>query len=167
MDDASTSQNSRNCGRSRSKSPRRSKSDQRNKITQEQFLLALRKKQECNARAQAIVERLLRPGIDDVELLSSLKYINQSHFEDVIQERAIEKLCGWALCVKALSDDSKQQYKINLAIKKVFDITERKLFCSGKCYKSAVYLKEQMLTGPLWLRDKEEIPEFKLLSLDD
>lgn len=165
MEPASTSKTQK--PRSRSKSPRRSKSPLKNQITQEQLLLTLRKKQECNKRAQAIVEKLLGTDVDNEELVSSLKYINQSHFDDVIQERAIEKLCGWALCDNVLGDAPKHQYKIDLATKKVFDITERKLFCSGKCYKSAVYLKEQILTSPLWLRDKEEIPEFKLLSLDD
>lgn len=165
MEPASTSQNTKG-PRSRSKSPRRGKSPRRNQITQEQLLLTLRKKQECNARAQAIVEKLLGLNVDHEELLSSVKFINQSHFDDVIQERAIEKVCGWALCDNALDNDMKQQYKINLASKKVFDITERKLFCSGKCYNSAIYLKEQMLTGPLWLRETEIIPEFKLLTFD-
>lgn len=146
------------------KSPRKIKSDH---IMQEQLLLALQKKKECNSRAHANVEKLLKPKVDKTELLSSLKFLNQSHFEDVIQERAIEKLCGWVLCNNSLSDAPKQQYKINSSTKKVLDITERKSFCSGKCYKSAIYLKEQVLTSPLWLRDEEEIPEFKLLLLDD
>ncbi|XP_049784269.1 putative RNA polymerase II subunit B1 CTD phosphatase RPAP2 isoform X2 [Schistocerca cancellata] len=38
-------------------------------------------------------------------------------------------------------------------------------FCSNHCYKAAKYLKDQLLTSPLWLRDKEEIPQFKLLSM--
>lgn len=165
MERSSTSQD--NKSRTRSKSPGRRKSSERNEITQEQLLLALRKKQECNARAQSIVEKFLNTKIQADELLESLKFINQSHFDDIIQERAIEKLCGWTLCENALTEVPQQQYKINCATKKVFDITERKLFCSGKCYKSAIYLKEQLLTSPLWLRDKEEIPEFKLLYLEN
>lgn len=154
--------------RARSKSPkRRSKSPKTSKISQEQLLATLRKKQECNSKAQAIVEKFLSTEVKNEDLLTSLKFINQSHFDDIVQERSIEKLCGWVLCNSEIKDAPKQQFKINLTSKKVFDITERKLFCSGNCYKQAMYLKEQILTSPLWLRDTEVIPEFKLLALDE
>lgn len=61
----------------------------------------------------------------------------------------------------------KKQYHISTAANKVYDITERKNFCSSSCFKSSNYLKIQLLTSPLWLRDVEDIPEFKLLSLDE
>lgn len=155
--------------RTRSKSPktRRNPTNRSQKLNQEQLLIALKKKKECNAKAQAIVERLIGDIEDPNEFLSLLKDINQNHFEDVIVERAIEKLCGWPLCKNQLLEVPKQQYKINAVTKKVYDITDRKNFCSGKCYKAANYLKEQMLTSPLWLRDQEDIPQFKLLNLED
>lgn len=34
------------------------------------------------------------------------------------------------------------------------------------CYKSSKYLQNQLLTSPLWLRDVEIIPEFKLLKTE-
>lgn len=136
-------------------------------LSKEQLLLALKKKKECNAKALAIVEKLLGNIDDHDELLNLVKGINQSHFEDVIVERAIEKQCGWPLCKEKLEYLPTQQYKINPVTNKVYDISERKNFCSGKCYKSSNYLKEQLLTSPLWLRDQEDIPEFKLLSLDN
>lgn len=45
----------------------------------------------------------------------------------------------------------------------MYDITERKKFCSNSCFKSSNYLKEQLLTSPLWLRDQEIVPNIKLL----
>lgn len=45
----------------------------------------------------------------------------------------------------------------------MYDITERKKFCSNLCFKSSNYLKEQLLTSPLWLRDQEILPKIKLL----
>lgn len=56
-----------------------------------------------------------------------------------------------------------KQYHISIATNKVYDITERKKFCSNSCFKSSNYLKEQLLTSPLWLRDQELLPEIKLL----
>lgn len=46
-------------------------------------------------------------------------------------------------------------------------MTRRKNFCSSRCYGACNYLLEQMLTSPLWLRDKEEIPVFKILPVKD
>lgn len=57
-----------------------------------------------------------------------------------------------------------QKYVISLSNKKIYDITERKNFCCGDCYKASNFIKEQMLTSPLWLRDQEDIPEFRLLN---
>lgn len=77
-------------------------------------------------------------------------------------------LCGYPMCDKTLSNIPKQQYIISRTQNKVFDITERKKFCSNKCYKSSIYIREQILTTPLWVRKEDDIiPEFKLLSVDD
>ena len=39
--------------------------------------------------------------------------------------------------------------------RQVYDITERKNFCSDDCYKKSNFLKSQLATSPLWLREKE------------
>lgn len=56
-----------------------------------------------------------------------------------------------------------KQYHISTVANKVYDITDRKKFCSNLCFKSSNYLKEQLLTSPLWLRDQEVLPVIKLL----
>lgn len=58
----------------------------------------------------------------------------------------------------------KKQYHISLITNKVYDITERKNFCSNGCFKESNFIKEQMLTSPLWMRNQETIPEFKLMG---
>lgn len=143
----------------RTKLPRRAKN-----FSKEQLQLALHKKKECNAKAQKIVEALLDPVDDADKFLIMLRDINQSHFDDIVQERAIQKNCGYPLCLNELANIPQQKYAISLSSKKVYDITERKNFCSGDCYKASNFVKEQMLTSPLWLRDQEDIPEFRLLN---
>lgn len=107
-------------------------------------------------------------GIKFNSIVFQLLHINQSHYDDIIEERSILKLCGYPLCSDMLNNIPKQQYIISSAQNKVYDITERKKFCSNKCFKSSVYLREQILTSPLWIRKDEDIlPEFKLLSFDD
>lgn len=134
--------------------------------SKKQLLEALKKKKECNAKALNIVVKLIEPVDEETDFITQLKDINQSHYQDIVEERAITRLCGYPLCEETIKEIPKQQYHISTATNKVYDITERKNFCSGKCYKSSNYLKEQMLTSPLWLRDQEDIPEFKLLSLN-
>ncbi|XP_017887890.1 putative RNA polymerase II subunit B1 CTD phosphatase RPAP2 isoform X2 [Ceratina calcarata] len=129
--------------------------------------LAIIKKKQCDAKALAIVEQLLEPEVDSQWLLSNLKYINKSHMEDVIEERAIIKLCGYVLCNNPLTKVINQQYHISTKKNKVYDVSLRKNFCSSSCFGACKYLLEQMLTSPLWLREKEEIPEFKILLAPD
>lgn len=61
----------------------------------------------------------------------------------------------------------KQQYHISTKTNKVYDITDRKNYCSNICYKSSVHIKAQIETSPLWLRKPEEAPRFSLLPACD
>ncbi|CAH2100419.1 unnamed protein product [Euphydryas editha] len=137
-------------------------------MSKEQIRQAIIKKRECNAKAQSIVESLLEKCVTEEFFLKCLSDINQTHFEDVIEERSISLLCGYPLCQRTLSekDIPKQKYRISMKTNKVYDITARKNFCSNICYKSAMHIKKQMLTSPLWFRDYEDIPKFCLLPLD-
>ncbi|VVC32559.1 Protein of unknown function DUF408 [Cinara cedri] len=122
----------------------------------------IKKKKECEKKALNIVIELIDGKLEENVLLEKLHLINACHYEDVVEERFILKTCGYVICNQQLTCIPTQQYKISLIKKKVFDITERKKFCSNLCYKSSKYLQSQLLTGPLWIRDTEEIPKFKL-----
>lgn len=137
-------------------------------MTKEQIRQAIVRKRECNAKSQYIVESLLERQISAEYLLRCLPDINQSHFDDIIEERSILHLCGYPICQNTLTVENipKQKYRISMKSNKVYDITARKNFCSNTCYKSAMHVKKQMLTSPLWFREYEEIPTFNLLPLD-
>lgn len=140
-------------------------------MNRDQIAIALEKKKLCTAKAHAIVKNLvLKDHVESEELLKDLPFINQCHLEDVFVERAITKLCGWPLCLNKLADTTgrkaEQKYKIDIANKKVYDISERKNFCCANCYKSACYLKEQLLTSPLWLPREEGTLNFQLLTFE-
>lgn len=129
----------------------------------EALLITEEKKHECNTKALRIVETLLEDKVNAEWLLENVKHIAQSHLQDAIEERAISKICGYPICSKRLGLIPRQQFHISTKTNKVYDITERKHFCSNYCYKAAQYLKGQLLTSPVWLRDIEEIPNFHLL----
>lgn len=83
--------------------------------------------------------------------------------DDIVEERSIVKLCGYPLCDKPLKKIVNKQYQISTLRNKVYDVSKVKNFCSYSCYTATEYLTEQMLTSPLWHREQEEIPEFKIL----
>ncbi|CAI6359557.1 unnamed protein product [Macrosiphum euphorbiae] len=129
------------------------------------ILETLKKKKECEKKALDIVIELIDGGLEEADLLNKLHSINPCHYEDVVEERFILKQCGYVMCEKKLEYIPNQKYKISLALKKVYDITERKKFCSNICFKSSKYLQNQLLTTPLWLREKDTVPTFKLLNI--
>ncbi|XP_059617732.1 putative RNA polymerase II subunit B1 CTD phosphatase RPAP2 homolog [Phlebotomus argentipes] len=134
--------------------------------SKEQLLQAMKKKKECTAKAQSVVERCLEKEVEETVFLSSLQDINQCHYDDIVEERVILHLCGYPRCPKELMDVPKKQFHISTHTNKVYDITERKNFCSNQCFRASNYIKAQLLTSPLWLRDVEDIPVFKVLEID-
>lgn len=60
-------------------------------------------------------------------LCLQLHFLNQDHFQDVIEERAISKICGYPLCAGKLKNIPSKQFHISTQLNKVFDITDRKV----------------------------------------
>ncbi|XP_054743369.1 putative RNA polymerase II subunit B1 CTD phosphatase RPAP2 homolog [Anastrepha obliqua] len=140
------------------------KKSDRHRLSDEQLLKAVQKKKECNAKAQAVVESFLEKNIEKDYFLTQLNNINQCHYDDVVDERNILMLCGYPLCRKELENVPTKKYQISTTKNKVYDITDRKKFCSSTCFKASEFIKSQILVSPLWLRQCEIIPEFKLLD---
>lgn len=78
------------------------------------------------------------------------------HYVDVVEERFVEKLCAYPLCLNQLATVPKHQYRISVTSNKVYDLTERKKFCSNLCFISSNFVHEQILSSPLWLREKSD-----------
>ncbi|KAH8298068.1 hypothetical protein KR018_005966, partial [Drosophila ironensis] len=130
----------------------------------DQLIAAVAKKRAAQARAHEIVIRLIEPGVTEAEFLSMLGHIDPPSYTDIVDEREINKLCGYPLCSNALENVPKQKYTISSAKNKVYDLTQRKKYCSGHCYKASEFVKAQIPASPIWLRDREVPPDFKLFS---
>lgn len=136
-------------------------------MTKEEVIYFLKKKRDCEAVAQSVVVTLLENKVTEESFIQSLRFIARSHYDDITEERAITKVCGYPLCCKQLPDKlPSQQFMISCKTNKVYDITARKNFCSNICYKASVFIKEQILPSPLWCRDKNDIPKFELMPRD-
>uniref|UniRef100_G3PSV6 RNA polymerase II subunit B1 CTD phosphatase RPAP2 homolog n=1 Tax=Gasterosteus aculeatus TaxID=69293 RepID=G3PSV6_GASAC len=127
----------------------------------------LREKMELEKRAMKVVERLLEDRVDEDFLVDCAWFILPANYKDTIEERSIAKLCGYPLCSNKLGKIPTQKYNISTKTNKVYDITERKCFCSNFCYKASKDFELQISTTPLWLRLHESPPEIKLMKKGD
>ncbi|GJQ68171.1 hypothetical protein Trydic_g16822 [Trypoxylus dichotomus] len=132
-------------------------------ITLSKEILITQRKKECEDYAMKIVLFLLDGKLRPEIFLKCLKYITEEHYQDVVEERAISKLCGYPICGKKIPDMPKQKYIISTKVNKVYDISERKNYCSNFCYHASLFVKSQIESSPLWLRNHAEIPECKLM----
>ncbi|MCJ8745267.1 hypothetical protein PDJAM_G00128500 [Pangasius djambal] len=128
---------------------------------------ALREKLELERRALQVVERLLDDSVTEDFLTDCARLITPANYRDAVEERSIVRTCGYPVCSNKLANVPTQQYKISTKTNKVYDITERKCFCSNFCYKASKHLEVQISKSPLWLRKEERPPEVKLLKKGD
>ncbi|KAK9876519.1 hypothetical protein WA026_013893 [Henosepilachna vigintioctopunctata] len=134
----------------------------------ENFITTSQKRKECEDRAIKIVELLLEGTVRPETFLKSIVYLNSTYYQDIVEERAIAKLCGYALCGKKLKTvSSNKRYSISTKNNKVYDLNEYGYFCSIHCFNASNYVKNQIDDSPLWLRDFEDIPTFNLLPKKD
>jgi len=133
-------------------------------IKKENLEELIRRKKEYEKNAHEIVLRLIESPVEKDYLMENAINISKQHMEDVIEERKLVKLCGWVLCDNKIDPQSVPKQKYTIKGHKVFDLTERKAFCGGRCYAKASHFKAQLLTSPLWLRDLEEDVHFELLE---
>ncbi|XP_072918773.1 putative RNA polymerase II subunit B1 CTD phosphatase rpap2 isoform X1 [Hemitrygon akajei] len=154
----------RSAGRRRSKGATATRSGEEARKRKAAIEAALKKKCECEAKALHIAERLLEINVTEEFLLDCIKFITAAHYRDLVEERSIIKRCGYPICQNALGNVPKQQYKISSKTNRVYDITERKHFCSNFCYKASKYLEAQIPNDPLWSREPERVPACRLLN---
>jgi RNA polymerase II-associated protein 2 len=83
-------------------------------------------------------------------------FYDQGYYDDIVTERSIVASCGYPRCAAHIQPSSRPpaQYHISLTQKKVFDLTERRKFCSNFCFQASNFYRQQLETAPLWLREQ-------------
>ncbi|KAM6989143.1 putative RNA polymerase II subunit B1 CTD phosphatase rpap2 [Tautogolabrus adspersus] len=127
----------------------------------------MRVRVELDRRALKVVERLLEDRVTEDFLVDCARLIFPDNYKDAVEERSIAKLCGYPICPNKLDRIPTQKFKISTKTNKVYDITERKCFCSNFCYKASKEFELQISTTPLWLRHHESPSEIKLMKKGD
>lgn len=104
------------------------------------------------------------------------KFLNQdchllckNDYDDLVVERSIILICGYVGCNNKLNPEqykSKQNYHISSS-RALYDISKRRMFCSNKCYKGSVFLREQIYDEAIWLRPEIDHKKRFCLYQDD
>ena len=133
----------------------------------ERIRSALLKKKSYEDKALKLVENLLELNIDPTFFLSSANYLNKNYYSDVVEERALTGICGYPLCDRVRPEmKNKGKFHISLKDHKVYNIEERKLFCSNHCFKASNFFLCQLETSPLWMRETDCPVEVRLYQVD-
>ena len=143
--------------------------DDRNRETALYHAQLLQQRKDVEALILASTEALLelpsspaadpaRPCLQDTVLVKdSLKTFQPSDYDSLIEERNINKQCGYVLCPRPnRQEDTKAKYRI-LPSKKgdTVNFVERhtlERWCSDACGKRALYVKVQLCEEPAWTR---------------
>jgi len=135
------------------------------KKTREEIEAEVREKVSCEERAFRWVEHLATVDkITKEELKTMMNEIMPNHYEDIVEERACSKVCGYPLCASPLKKRSQQKYHISMKHNKVIDLAVRENFCSLYCYRASKYLEGQVPGHPIWLRKNSKPTEIALLE---
>lgn len=96
--------------------------------------------------------------------LLCLNHIDQSYYDDAVEERVINNMCGYSLCEKKLVNSklAKKKFFIDWNTNKCIDITQRKKFCSNFCFAASEHIKEQIKTE--LCSGAADGPEFTVLT---
>lgn len=145
------------------KKPKLSEEEKREQVRE-----ALLHKKEYEKRAVEVVTALLETNISGSWLVSVAHQLGQAFYTDAVEERGLARLCGYPLCDQPHDPAKvKGQFRVSSRANKVYDIQERKLFCSARCFQASKFLLDQLETSPLWLRGADNPPKVKLYGEGD
>lgn len=124
---------------------------------------------------QQIVE-IIEGFLDQDHQADLDKFLNQdchllckNYYDDLVVERSIVFICGYVGCSNKLNPEQykpKQNYHISSS-RVLYDISKRRMFCSNKCYKGSVFLREQIYDEAIWLRPEIDYKKRFCLYQDD
>ncbi|XP_050728420.1 uncharacterized protein LOC127004581 [Eriocheir sinensis] len=132
----------------RQEAPKPSKRQETLKVTSECAQQARRRAQNCFL---SMIEGSVEPKV----FIATARYINPEVYDDVVVERAVAGLCGYPMCPNTFTDTYGSRTYV-IRNNNLYDITQRRNFCSNVCFEASELVRKQVLTLPLYLRDTED-----------
>ena len=113
----------------------------------------IRDRVACDKAVYDVQWSLLEPSVSEEALEAAAEVLQPSHYADVVEERALDGLCGFPACGKAAPARGQgRRVHVSLSEKKVYDISSLHNFCGRACaVKSAQYAETLSMTS-LFLR---------------
>ncbi|KAI8980847.1 Rtr1/RPAP2 family-domain-containing protein [Pilobolus umbonatus] len=94
-------------------------------------------------------------------------YLQPNTYSEVIEERVVQKLCGYPLCDATPKLQDLQKYRISITQRKVYDQVELSNYCSESCYQKSKYYSLQLSVEPVWFRDLSVQPMIQVIDAGD
>ncbi|KAJ2850177.1 hypothetical protein IWW36_002085 [Coemansia brasiliensis] len=108
-------------------------------------------------------QKLLQPTSEHI-LKQAARYLTPQDYQDVVDERATTDLCGYPLCNQA-TQKIEQRYRISLARRKVYDISEQANYCSKTCMVASRFYREQLPEEAIYMRSRSQDIPIQVLPL--
>merc|ERR1712037_913265 len=108
----------------------------------ELFRQELLKHKESYRKTMNLVEKYSEVEFEVEEFLDDLRWIDPTFYQDIVEERSGNNVCGYALCGKCVNTHL-SKFRISCSFNKVFEVDERNKYCSDE--------------SPLWLRDERKM----------
>ncbi|CAG8550827.1 6319_t:CDS:2 [Ambispora leptoticha] len=109
-------------------------------------------------------EKLFEP-VDIPLLQESTKYLQPSHYFEVVEERNAYNLCGFPICNKS-PQEIEGQYRISLRARKIYDVSELRCYCSDRCLLGSRIFAAQLSVEPVYMRNFQTWIPPEVLPLD-
>eukprot|EP00123_Amoebidium_parasiticum_P006761 comp17639_c0_seq1/m.17393 comp17639_c0_seq1/g.17393 ORF comp17639_c0_seq1/g.17393 comp17639_c0_seq1/m.17393 type:complete len:582 (-) comp17639_c0_seq1:503-2248(-) len=135
----------------------------------------LRRRVEAEARHRvdseervADVQMSLLGHVDKQQLADAAKYLRPVDYGEVVEERALSKICGYPLCGRKLPEQKGGRYMVSLREHKVYDREVVGRFCGNGCHVASDFYASQLSEAALWLRTKKDQEiRIRLLKIGD
>ncbi|KAG0172708.1 RNA polymerase II associated protein 2 [Apophysomyces sp. BC1034] len=124
------------------------------KLTPKQKLIKTSAQQRFNIQKITFEwqEKLFsQPKVPIDTLTEAAIMLQPQTYEEVIEERMVQELCGYPLCDQPPQKPAR--YRISYSQRKVFDQTELASYCSDACLKKSKYYAMQLSEEAVWARD--------------
>ena len=113
----------------------------------------IRAKVACDKAAYDVQMLLIEPGISDEALRCAAEVLQPHHYNDIVEERALDGLCGFPSCsAVAPSKGQGKKLHISLSAHKVYDISTLHNFCGRECAAQSRRYAETLQSTSLFLR---------------
>eukprot|EP00124_Ichthyophonus_hoferi_P000383 Ihof_evm22s13 gene=Ihof_evmTU22s13 len=103
------------------------------------------------------VQSSLLAVVDKYVLADAAKYLRPVDYAEVVEERAVDKRCGYPLCSNTLDDQRKGKYKVSLQDRRVYDQEIVGKYCCNSCHVASDFYSSRLIEVALWLRSKRDM----------